>query len=260
MKAETGKLDLPHIFDLVLVLIQKEMKVRYKSSVLGYLWSIGHPLVFALVFFMAFKVVMRLDIENYGLFLITGLFPWQWFSNSVNNSTTTFLNNSSIIKKVNFPRGIIPAVTVLQDTIHFALSIPVVVGLLLVHHKAPSLAWLYGVPVLLCLQFMMIYGIALLVSSVNLFFRDLERLTAISMTLLFYFTPIIYPASMVPERFGGLMRANPVAPLMMSWRSLFLEGRVEPRTVMLAFIFSAAVFTAGCAVYRKLSWKFAEVL
>src|SRR3989304_4621165 len=118
---------IQHYIDLITVLTQKEIKVRYKSSIFGYLWSIGHPLAFAFVFFIAFKVVMKIQIEGYVLFLIAGLFPWQWFSNSVNASPIIFLGNASMIKKVNFPRNIIIFTMVLQDLIHFVLSIPVIV-------------------------------------------------------------------------------------------------------------------------------------
>jgi len=104
---------IQHYIDLITVLTQKEMKVRYKSSFLGYIWSIANPLAFAFVFFIAFKVVMKIQMKDYTLFLITGLFPWQWFSNSVNMSSGMFLGNASIIKKVNFPRNIIPLAMVL---------------------------------------------------------------------------------------------------------------------------------------------------
>src|SRR4030043_2235766 len=127
-----------HYFDLITVLTQKEMKVRYKSSFLGYLWSIAHPLAFALVFFIAFKIVMRIAMENYTLFLIAGLFPWQWFSNSVNASPMAFLLNASLIKKVSLPRNILPLATVLQDMIHFLLAIPVIVLFLFIYHKSPA--------------------------------------------------------------------------------------------------------------------------
>src|SRR4030042_1176813 len=106
---------IQHYIDLITILTQKEMKVRYKSTFFGYIWSIAHPLAFAFVFFMAFKVVMRIQMEGYAVFLIAGLFPWQWFSNSVNASPMVFLSNASIIKKVNFPRDIIPFAIVLQD-------------------------------------------------------------------------------------------------------------------------------------------------
>ena len=129
-----------HYIDLITVLTQKELKVRYKSSVFGYLWSIGHPLAFAFVFFIAFKVVMKIEMEDYALFLIAGLFPWQWFSNSVNLSPMAFLGNASLIKKINFPRNVIPFAMVLQDMIHFLLSIPVIVLFTYLYHKSPALS------------------------------------------------------------------------------------------------------------------------
>lgn len=249
-----------HYIDLVAVLTQKEIKVRYKSSILGYLWAIANPLAFAIVYFIAFKVVMRIQMEDYALFLIAGLFPWQWFSNSVNASPTVFSGNASIIKRVKFPRSIIPLTAVLQDMFHFILSIPVIVLFLFLYHRSPSLSWLYGIPLLLCIQFLMTYGISLMVSSINLFFRDLERLTGIFVTLLFFFTPIIYPETMIPEKYKPLMNLNPLTPLMVSWRNLFLNGTIEPGTLMISLIYSIFSFMIGYLIYRKLSWKFAEVL
>jgi len=253
-------LKIQHYLDLITVLTQKEIKVRYKSSFLGYLWAIVHPLAFAFVFFIAFKVVMKIQMEDYALFLIAGLFPWQWFANSVSASPMVFLGNASIIKKVNFPRNIIPLTTVLQDMIHFGLSIPVIVLFIFIYHKSPSISWFYGIPILLGIQFLMTYGISLIVSSINLFFRDLERLTAIFTTLLFYFTPIIYPETMIPEKYKTLINLNPLAPLMISWRNLFLNGQLEATSLMVSLAYSTFAFMLGYLVYRKLSWKFAEVL
>ncbi|MGQ9571484.1 MAG: ABC transporter permease [Thermodesulfovibrionales bacterium] len=254
------KKSLQHQLDLILVLTQKELKVRYKNSYLGYLWSIMHPLAFAFVFFIAFKVFMKVRIENYVLFLIAGLFPWQWFANSVNFSPRIFLGNTNLVKKVNFPRNILPLSSVIQDMIHFILSIPVILLFIFIYHKSPSLSWLYGIPILLVIQFMIIYGISLMVSSVNLFFKDLERLIGIFMTLLFYFTPVLYPETMIPERLRYLMYLNPVAPLMLSWKNLFLKGTLEPIYIMLSFAYSLIFFMLGYVLYKKLSWKFAEVL
>lgn len=249
-----------HYIDLIIVLTQKEIKVRYKSSIFGYLWSIGHPLAFAFVFFIAFKVVMKIQMEDYALFLIAGLFPWQWFANSVNASPMVFLSNASIIKKVNFPRNIIPLTIVLQDMIHFILSIPVIVLFMFIYHKHPGLSWLYGIPFLLGTQLLMTYGISLLVSSINLFFRDLERLTVIITTLLFYFTPIFYPETMIPQKYQPLLNFNPLAPLMISWRNLFLHDQVDPVCLVVSLSYSISALILGHFVYRKLSWRFAEVL
>jgi len=236
------------------------MKVRYKNSFLGYLWSLLHPLAFALIFFAVFKVIMRIGMKNYTLFLIAGLFPWQWFSTSVNAAATVFIGNASIVKKLNFPRNVIPLALVAQDMLHFILAIPVLVFFMAVYKKYPSLSWVYGLPVLLFIQFLMTYGASLVVASANVFFRDIERLITIFTMLLFYCTPIIYPETMVPEKYRGLVNLNPLTPLMVSWRELFIKGTINPLSIALGLVYAVVIYAIGYWVYRTLSWKFAEVL
>jgi homopolymeric O-antigen transport system permease protein len=249
-----------HFIDIATVLLQKDLKVRYKSTIFGYLWSVGHPLAFALVFFIAFRVVMKIQIDNYVLFLISGLFPWQWLSNSLNASPAIFLSNWTIIKKINFPRNMLPFTLVLQDMLHYIFSIPVIILFLCIYGKSPSIAWSYGIPLLLLLQFCMVYGLSLFISSINLFFRDLERLTTIGLTLLFYFTPVIYTETMIPDRFRSFLLLNPFAHLIINWRSLFLDGTINPIFFGISFIYSLLMIWMGQAIYKRLNWRFAEVL
>lgn len=249
-----------HFIDIAIVLLQKDLKVRYKNTIFGYLWSVGHPLAFALVYYVAFKIVMRIQVEDYVLFLISGLFPWQWFSNSMHVSPGIFFANWTIIKKINFPRNLLPFTLVLQDMIHYILSIPVIVLFLFVYGKRPYLSWIYGIPVLLVIQFAMTYGICLLISSVNLFFRDLERLTIIGLTLVFYITPIIYPETMIPDRFKALLSLNPFAYLIVNWRNLYIHGTIEPLFIGVSLMHGLLFICVGQTVYKRLSWRFAEVL
>jgi lipopolysaccharide transport system permease protein len=249
-----------HALDLILVLTQKDLKVRYRSSVLGYLWSVANPLAFAFIFYIAFKVVMKIPMENYALFLISGLFPWQWFSNSVNVSNMVFLGNAPIIKKVLFPRSIVVFTAVLQDMIHFVLSVPVILLFLFIDGRSPTISWCFGIPLFLMVQFLLTCGLCLAVSSVNLFFRDLERLMGILMNLLFYFTPILYPESMVPEEYRLLVNANPLAPMMIGWRQLLMDGRLDWLALGASALLASLVFACGYWVYARLSWRFAEVL
>ncbi|MEI6609648.1 MAG: ABC transporter permease [Deltaproteobacteria bacterium] len=249
-----------HYLDLIIVITQKELKSKYKNNVLGYFWSIAHPLAFALVFYIAFKIVIKIPLQDYMVFLISGLFPWQWLATSVGSSPMVFLANVSIIKKVNFPRNIIPFTIVLQDMIHFVLSIPVIVLFMLIYNITPGWIWLAGIPLLLIIQFIFIYGIALAISSLNLFFRDLERLTGILITLTFYFTPIIYPETMIPAKYAKLVNLNPLTPLMVSWRNLFLHNQLDFMQLAISFAYALLFLAIGSIIYKKLSWKFAEVL
>jgi homopolymeric O-antigen transport system permease protein len=246
--------------ELTLVLTKKEIKVRYKSYLLGYVWSIANPLAFAFVFYVVFQVIMKIQTENYVIFLICGLFPWQWFSNSVNASPGTFLGNASLIKKIKFPRSSVVLAVVLQDAAHFALSLPVVVIFLLAYGSSPTLAWLWGVPILMFAQLLLTFGSALFLATVNLFFRDMERLVAVIMLFIFYFTPVLYSDKLIPAKFVGLLSLHPVAPLIISWRSLLLDGVMNFTYVKIALVHATVIFFIGYLVYRKLSWRFAEVL
>lgn len=249
-----------HYLDLLTVLTQKEMKVRYKKNILGYMWSVAHPLSLAVVFYLAFKIVLRINIENYTVFLIAGLFPWQWFSNSVSAAPLVLLANGSLIKKISFPRHLIPFVQVMQDMIHFVLSIPVIMLALAVYHLDFYWSWIYQIPLLLVVQLMINYGISLFLSSINLFFRDLERLTTILLLLLFYCTPVFYAENMIPQKYSWLLWINPLSPVIVSWRNVFMSGELQAQPVLLGLAYGACFLAVGYAVFRKLSWKFAEVL
>ena len=247
--------------DLILVLISKEMKVRYKNTILGFFWSIANPLCFALVFFIAFKVYMRIQIENYIIFLLSGLFPWQWFGNTVNSSPGVFIGNANLIKKVNFPRIGLPLAILGNDLVHFLLSIPVLVIFLLIYKKHPQLIiWSIGIPLLCIIQSLMVLGFSLAVSSLNLFFRDLQHLTVIITNLIFYFTPIIYAETMVPAKYRPLLLANPLSSLIISWQDLFLKNILRPSLIFVACGWAIVIFFVGYSIYKSLEPKFVEVV
>lgn len=249
-----------HLRDLFLVLTAKELKVRYKGSWLGYLWSVANPLAFALIYVLAFGVVMRVDIPRYPLFLIAGLFPWHWLAHTLSAAPTIFLANAPLVKKVRFPRQMLVAATVLNGGLHLLLSVPVIAACLLWSGLGLSWTWLVGLPLLLGAQFLLVYGAALAVASVNLFFRDLDRLTGLLVTFLFFLTPIAYSIDMVPEPYRGLVPLNPVAPLMLAWQELFLRGVLAWPLVGLSVAYGLAVCGLGSLAYRRLAPRFAEVL
>jgi len=254
------KTSLAYYKDLVVVLTQKELKVRYKRSFLGYLWSIANPLALALVFFIAFKIFMKIPIDNYTLFLIAGLFPWQWFLNSVNSSATVFIGNATLIKKMHFRHEVLVVATILNDMLHFLLSIPVIILFLFIYGMQPSIMWLVGIPALLIVQFIITMGFSLAVSALNLFFRDIERIVFIFTSLMFYMTPIIYSEEMVPAEYRTLILSNPLSILFISWRNLLMHGTLVVKDTVLALVYALIVFAIGYLVYRKLKWRFAEVL
>lgn len=251
---------LRQYLDLVIVLTQKELKVRYKSSILGYFWSLAHPLAFAAVFYVAFKIILKIDIQDFVLFLVVGLFPWQWFANTATAAPMVFLGNASIIKKLSFPRHLVPFTQVLQELVHYIIAIPVIILCVLLYHKPMHLCWLYGVPLLLVIQFALCYGMSLIIASTNLFFRDLERLVSILVMLLMYCTPIFYSETMVPKEIAFMFVINPIAPLVIAWRALFSDGVLNLYFIAVSAGQAAFWCILGYVIYRKLVRRFAEVL
>lgn len=250
---------IQYIFDLITELAKKELKVRYKNSFLGYLWSVLSPLCSAVVFFVAFKVVIKLKIENYVLFLISGLFCWQWFTNSVFASTNLFLQNSTLIKKVNFPRDTLVYSMVLNDLVHFVLAMPVIF-LFMVIYKQRFSEHLLLLPVLIVLQFLFVSGVSLVISSLNLFFRDLERLVVVFVNLLFYMTPIIYSDQMVPQKYKFILWLNPMSYFVVLYRGVFIFNKTYYDRLLVITVYSLVVFIIGYKIYRKLQWRFAEIV
>jgi lipopolysaccharide transport system permease protein len=248
-------------YELLITLAKKDLTVKYKNTFLGYLWSIGHPLALATVYYIAFKYVMRIQIDNYALFLVTGLFAWQWFANSSMSSVNVFLTNSTIIKKVKFENYILPMSIVVIDMFHFVVSIPVIMLFLYMHDfKFIYASWLYQIPLVLFVNFIFIYAVTLILGAVNLFFRDMERIVSILIMMLFYLTPVLYPIDFVPEKYINIFMLNPMAEFIELWRNVFISGELKLEFLGVSAVHAVVMLGVAIAVYRRLSYKFAEVV
>ncbi|MGR7645561.1 ABC transporter permease [Klebsiella aerogenes] len=254
------KFNLGYLFDLLVVITNKDLKVRYKSSIFGYLWSIANPLLFAMIYYFIFKMVMRVQIPNYTVFLITGLFPWQWFASSATNSLYSFISNAQIIKKTVFPRSVIPLSNVMMEGLHFLCTIPVIAAFLYIYGMSPSLNWVWGIPVLAIGQIVLTFGFALIFSTLNLFFRDLERFVALGIMLMFYCTPILYNSDMIPQQFTWIIDYNPLASMIMAWRDLLMNGNLDYMHITYLYSSGIVVLLVGVWVFNKLKYRFAEIL
>ena len=246
--------------ELLLELTKKEIKIRYKNAFLGILWSLANPLAFALVYYFVFKLVMRNRVENFSLFLITGLFPWQWFSNSVILCTSVFITNKPLLKKTTLPKVVLVLASILNGAVHFLLAIPVIVVFLLIAGKYPTPMWLIGLPAMIIPQFLIILGLGLFVSSANVFFRDLQHLVGVLMQVMFWLTPIVYPHTGVPANIKPIVFCNPMTPIIISYRDLFLDGRFDPRYWAVSMAVGIVTTLVGYAFYERVKWKFAELL
>ena len=219
---------MTRLIDILYLLCIKEFKVRYKGTFLGYFWALGTPLLLGLIFTFVFKHVMRIQVQNYTLFLLIGLFSWQFFSNSTNACLMSYISNEQLIKKLCFQRYLLPLSTAIIEGAHFVLGIPILLIFFFFYGKPIfHTAWLYQIPLFWLTQLCLCYSTGLIVSSINTFFRDIERITSLGLTLAMYLTPIAYPISMVPEKYRFFYNLNPMADLIENWRSIFLNGQIK---------------------------------
>lgn len=250
-----------HSSELLYLLVIKELKVRYKSRFLGYLWALANPLAFAFVYWIAFKFIMRVEMANYSLYLITGIFPWVWLSTGVINGTRSFINNASLIRKANLPRGILPLSCVVQETVHFIFALPVIIAfLLLTGDHVMSVAWLWQIPLLIALQVALVYPLALSLALLNVYVRDIEYLVGIGFALLFFATPMVYPITMVPEAYRRFFELSPLHALMQSWRSLLLNNTLELHYLAYVAVLAAVMGVIAWVLYRRLAPRIGELL
>ncbi len=248
-------------YEITLQLIIKDFRARYKGTLLGYAWALVTPLIFASIFNFVFQRILRFEIENYPLFLVSGLFAWQWFSNSISGAAGCFLQNASLIKKINFPRFLLPLSVVLIDALHFLFALPIIMVFLVVWSKpALHFSWIYGLPMVGLSQLTIIYGITLCVSSLNTIFRDIDKIVNLLVIMLFYLTPVFYPLSVIPENLRKVIELNPMTGIITSWQNLFLTGNFEWTPLLISMVWAVVLMLVGAGVYKKMSTRFAEVL
>lgn len=246
--------------DLLLVLLRKDLRVRYQGSVLGYLWSLLNPMAQAGIYLLVFGHYMRFDMPHYLILLLSALFPWQWILNSTLYAPVCFITNPTLIKKVAFPRAAIPLVANLQDLIHFCISIPVYFTFMIADGLYPHISLIWNFPLLVVVTLITVYGLNLFIGSVNIFFKDLSHLVGITMNALFFGSPIIYSIDVVPAKYHFLFKLNPLAPLVISWRSALFYGDMTWGYLGYAWLYGAIFVLVGSYTYSQVKWKFAEAM
>lgn len=208
---------------LLRMLVGSELKLRYRRSALGFLWSLLNPLLMMSVLSVVFSIIMRFEVKDYALMLLSGLLPWTFISQAVNNSLMSLVTKGSLIHKVYVPKGVFPIATVLANLVNFVLSlIPLLVIGLAIGHRF-SLALLF-LPVAILLVAVLACGLALLFSCLNVFFRDFTHMTEVLLQALFYASPIIYGIEMVPERFRPFFQLNPLSSIIECFRAPIYRG------------------------------------
>ena len=269
---------LPRYRGLIQSLVARELKARYRGSVLGLFWSFGNPLLLLLIYSAVFKyfVPARVDIQPYALFLCCGLLPWTWFASSLNESAGSLVAGGNLIKKVLFPAEVLPIVSVLANMVQFLIGLPILAGFLIYYASAGSastdgtgtmqvalhaaeLVWL---PLVVMVQLVLTTGFALLLSALTVHFRDIRDILSNVLTFWFFATPIIYPWFSVSD-LKFWLDLNPFTHLAVSYQEiLFFPENAFGHLAWLLALAAASVglFFAGYWVFDRLRDSFAEVV
>jgi ABC-type polysaccharide/polyol phosphate export permease len=249
---------------LIQILVARELKARYRGSVLGFFWSFVNPLLLLLVFSFVFTEIMPrgedVDIEPYAVFLFCGLLPWTWFSSSLMDAANVLIINGNLIKKVMFPAEILPVVSVISNMVHFLFGLPILGGFLIYNSVPVHLSELLWFPVVLSVQFILTLGFAMVLAALTVHFRDIKDLLANLLTLWMFASPIIYPMAFLSERAKRFMDLNPFAHLAISYQEiLFYDGPFGHWKWLVALAFAgSAFFLLGYWLFDRLRDSFAE--
>jgi lipopolysaccharide transport system permease protein len=246
--------------DLLRELIGRDVKLRYRGSMLGVLWTLLNPLAELLVLLFVFGVVLKIDIPSYGAYLFTGLIVYSWFQTAVNFATGAIVGNRELVRRPGVPVLVLPVVTVAANLVHFVLSLPILLGLLVV--SGIPITWtVLALPALIAIEFVLILAFSYPVATMHVWFRDTQHVLRIVLQLLFYLTPIFYETSSVPASLQWFYRLNPLAHLVDAYRAVLIRGELpDLGSVTYLLVVSAALLLAGVTWFRRASHRFADEL
>lgn len=243
---------------LIYTLVAKDLKVKYKGSVLGFLWSLLNPLLMLIVYTVAFQYIIRIRVENFAIFFLCGFLPWTFLSSSLSMAVGSIIDNSNLVKKVFFPREILPLSTVFVNLIQFLLSFIILVPALFIFKIKLGFA-LSFLPFVIILQMMFVLGCTLILSALSVFYRDIKHFLEIFLQVWFWLCPIIYPITMIPERFRFYYMLNPFAIFVESYRAILLENRMPSLIIFATLITISLIFLfLGYYVFESNNKRFAE--
>jgi lipopolysaccharide transport system permease protein len=251
---------------LIAALTARDLKARYRGSLLGYFWSLANPLLLLAVYTLVFtRFFPQQVVQPYPLFLFSGILPWTFFAAAILESTSSISSNAGLIKKVMFPAEALPLVVVLSHLVHFALAIPILLAAIGAYALMGQFEFnltILLVPVLMLLQTMFVAGIAMTVSSASVLFRDLRDIVANLMQLGFFVTPIIYLIDNIQSRaLRAILRVNPMTPFVVAYQDIFFFGRLpnlSDSVLIVAYAFGSLVM--GFFVFDRLRDTLAEAI
>lgn len=240
--------------------VQKEVRGKYKKSFLGIFWSFLNPLLQLAVYAFIFPLILKNNQDNYLMFLFVALLPWTFFTTAVCQGTDTVVQNGNIVKKVYFPRTILPISIVTSSAINFLISTVILIAVAFI--TGLGVSWhLLLYPLILIIQYLLILGIVMILSSVTVYLRDLQHIIGVFVQVLFYATPIVYSPETIPAKFAFILNLNPMSHIITAYRDIiYYQQMPNMVTLMAVFGMAIALCIIGYAIFSKLEKRFAEEL
>lgn len=247
--------------EMLYSLVSKNLRSRYKASFLGFLWTFVNPVLQLIVYSFVFTVVFKVQIPNYAIFLFTALLPWTAFNTAMMGSLTCVVGNVNLVKKIYFPRMILPISTSLTYIVDYIFCLPILFFAILIFLKPHPTFWILLLPVNILLQFILMTDFALIFSSLNVRFRDMEQIVGILLLGWLYFTPILYSMDTLPEKYRIFMILNPMTGVIEGYRSILLYSKAPDAASFIASaVIAVVLFIIGYYLFNKLERTFAEEL
>lgn len=246
---------------LIMNLVAKDLKVRYKNSVLGFLWSLLNPLLMMVVFTFVFTKLLNQDIAAFPVFLLAGLLPWNWTATAVAAGTTTLVDNAPLINKVYFPRLLLPVSVVLSTMANYVLALPALFLFMAIFGR-PFTPWIVMVPIIVLIQAIFLTAIVLILAPLHVHFRDTIVLVEVGLTAWFFMTPIFYQVkSVAPHLSAWIYRINPMAAIIEEYRvSLYYGAVPDPLFTGRTLVTALVLLLIGYLVFTRLSRNLGEHL
>jgi ABC-2 type transport system permease protein len=246
---------------MIFSLVRQDLRSRYKASALGFLWTFINPLLQLIVYTIVFSVIMKNGIEKYYLFLFVALIPWFFFNASVSGGSASVVNRKELLKKIYFPRQVLPIAYVTSSFVNMLLCFVVVFAVLIISGVGVDFMALSYLPIVMLVEYLLALGIAMLVSALTVYFRDLEYILGIVTMAWMYMTPIMYSNDMVPEEYRIIFKFNPMTSIITAYRDiLYYKQAPQIDTLITATLLGIVFIIIGNIVFVRLQKGFAEVM
>lgn len=248
--------------ELLLNLAARDLKIRYKQSVLGVAWAIVQPFALMVVFSVVFSFFVHVKTAGipYPIFSYVALVPWTYFVNTLNFGVGSLVGNANLVSKIYFPREIFPLASLLACFVDFLVAGAIFAGMLLYYHIGLTLQILW-LPLLIVLQMALMSGLLLVLSAANVFFRDVRLLLPFVLQIGMYVTPIIYPLSLIPPRYRLLFSLNPMSGIIDGYRQVIVRGQPPDLSLLaLSAVVSLVLLVVGYRYFKSVEMQFADVI